>query len=372
MKTLFYSLLAASLCLSACTGRSTSTPADMLTLLVGTYTNGSSTGIYTFDFDQHTGQAAALDSATLPNPSFLTVSDDGRRVYAVNEMNDSTASLTTLDFDPARGSLKVIGRQPTHGTDPCYVSTDGTWVLTANYSGGSLSVFRLQADGIPLPPDTLFHGKATGPDPVRQILPHVHCAMFTPDGRYIYATDFSADRLMRFDVIDGGIRTSPDSTSVRLAPDTGPRHLVFTPDGRHAYVIGELSGDITAFRYAGGRLTVLQTVTADSVHARGSADIHVSPDGRFLYASNRGQHDGIAIFSIHPQDGTLTPAGYQPTGLHPRNFGISPNGKYLLAACRDSGVIQVYERNPETGLLTDTHRDIHVDKPVCVVYVNKP
>lgn len=369
MKTLFFPLLAA-LGLGACTAGPSNHTNNSLTMLVGTYTNGSSRGIYTFRFDAETGQSQALDSASLSNPSFLTVSADARFVYAVNEMNDSTALLSTLALDPARGSLRLLNSQATHGTDPCHVSTNGQIVLTANYSGGSLSVFRLREDGTPMPLDTLFHGMATGPDSIRQSSPHIHCTQFTPDGRYVFATDFSADRLLRFDVTAQGLVPSPDSTIVSVTPDSGPRHLTFAPDGRHAYLIGELSGQVTVFDYADGRLNTLQTIAADTTGARGSADIHVSPDGRFLYASNRLIQDGIAIFAIHPQEGILTFVGYQLTGSHPRNFQLTPDGRYLLAACRDCNVIQVYRRDAETGLLTDTHQDIHVDKPSCIQFVN--
>lgn len=358
--------------MGACTSRPSGGGADGLTLLVGTYTDGDSHGIYSFRFNGDTGESRLLDSIALPNPSFLTVSEDLKHVYAVSEMNDSSAMLNLLAFDPAEGKLRLLDRHPTFGTDPCYVATDGRMVLTANYSGGSISVFPLHADGTTAPADTLFHGTANGPDSIRQNEPHVHCTVFSPDGKYVFATDFSADRLLRFDVTGNGLVPSPDSTIVPVNPDSGPRHLTFSPDGRHAYLIGELSGVVTAFAYEAGRLTPIQTIAADTTGARGSADIHVSPDGQFLYASNRLQNDGIAIFTIHPQKGTLTPAGYQPTGKHPRNFGITPDGKYLLAACRDDNVIQVYRRDTRTGLLNDTHQDIHVNNPVCIAFVNKP
>ena len=371
MKSLFTPILAA-LCLGSCASRQASNNVGELTLLVGTYTSGNSTGIYSFRFNEETGHSLLLDSAILPNPSYLTVSADAKRVYAVNEMNDSTASLSTLDFNAATGSLQLLNRQLTYGADPCYVATNGRLVLTANYSGGNLSAFPLNDDGIAEPLSGLFPGKATGPDSVRQSTPHVHCAAFTPDSLYVFATDFSADRLIRFDLFTDSITPSSDSTSVQLTPGTGPRHLIFAPDGQHAYVIGELSGQITAFDYHKGKLIPIQTLAADTTGARGSADIRISPDGRFLYASNRLKNDGLAIFAIHPENGTLTPAGYQTTGIHPRNFNLTPNGKYLLVACRDSHIIQVYKRDTQTGLLTDTNQDIQTDQPVCIQFVNKP
>ena len=369
MKALLYFLPA--LCLGACAQRAAETPSNELTLLVGTYTHGTSKGIYTFRFDQQTGESLPLDSVALPNPSFLTVDGDGQHVYAVSEMNDSTAAINTLELNAEDGSLYLLGRQPTHGADPCHVAVNKDILLTANYSGGSLSVVPLREDGTAGPADTLFMGLATGPDTVRQAAPHVHCAVFSPDGKYVFATDFSADRILPFVVTPHGLTALMDTLGVSFKPGTGPRHQTFAPDGKHAYVIGELSGEVTVFAYDDGRLTTLQTIAADTTGARGSADIHVSPDGKHLYASNRLKEDGIAIFAIDPQDGTLTKAGYQCTGLHPRHFNLTPNGKYLLAACRDSNLVQVYERDAKSGLLTNTGRDIRLDQPVCIMFVNK-
>jgi 6-phosphogluconolactonase (cycloisomerase 2 family) len=167
-------------------------------MLIGTYTNGSSKGIYTFRFNQETGTAVPLSSAALPNPSYLVPSEDGEFVYAVSEMNDSTAALSSLAFDRETGELRLLNTVPTFGADPCYVATNGREVLTANYSGGTMSVFPLQKDGTLAPADTLFQGSATGPDAIRQATPHIHCTVFSPDGKYIFATDFSADRILRF------------------------------------------------------------------------------------------------------------------------------------------------------------------------------
>lgn len=341
---------------------------DELAMLVGTYTNGSSKGIYTFRFNQETGASVPLSSAALPNPSYLVPSADGKLVYAVSEMNDSTAALSTLSFDSATGELRLLNTLPTLGADPCYVATNGREVLTANYSGGSMSVFPLQKDGTLAPVDTLFQGSANGPDTVRQATPHIHCALFSPDGKYIFATDFSADRILRFVLHPDDPIPHPSQETIDIEPDSGPRHLTFSPNGKFAYLINELSGKVIAFNYNDGRLEQIQTITADTVAARGSADIHLSPDGKYLYASNRLKEDGIAIFAVNPEDGTLAKVGYQLTGIHPRNFNITPNGKYLLVACRDSNVIQVYRRNEVTGLLEDAHQDIAVDMPVCIQF----
>lgn len=313
MKTLLFCMLGLGLTACGSSPKGTNGDQDELAMLIGTYTNGSSKGIYTFRFNQETGTAVPLSSAALPNPSYLVPSGDGEFVYAVSEMNDSTAALSSLSLDRETGELRLLNTVPTFGADPCYVATNGREVLTANYSGGTMSVFPLQKDGTLAPADTLFQGSATGPDAIRQATPHIHW---------------------------------------------------------FAYLITELSGKVIAFSYDDGCLEQIQTITADTVAARGSADIHLSPDGKYLYASNRLKEDGIAIFAVNPENGTLAKVGYQPTGIHPRNFNITPNGKYLLAACRDSNVIQVYKRNEVTGLLEDTHQDIVVDMPVCVQFVS--
>lgn len=369
MRHLLFCMLGLGLTACGSSPKEADNNTDELAMLVGTYTNGSSKGIYTFRFNQETGTAVALDSVALPNPSYLVPSEDGKLVYAVSEMNDSTAALNALSFDRKTGKLDLLNTVPTFGEDPCYVATNGKEVLTANYSGGSMSVFPLLKDGKLAPADTLFEGSATGPDALRQSTPHIHCTIFSPDGKYIFATDFSADRILRFVLHPEDIVPHRSLETTDIEADSGPRHLTFSPDGKFAYLITELSGKVIAFSYNDGNLKQIQTIAADTVAARGSADIHLSPDGKYLYASNRLKEDGIAIFAVNPEDGTLAKAGYQHTGIHPRHFNITPNGKFLLAACRDSNVIQVYRRDEHTGLLSDTRQDIVVDKPVCIQFV---
>ena len=146
--------------------------------------------------------------------------------------------------------------------------------------------------------------------------------------------------------------------------------MVFDNEGKHLYLINELGGTCTVLSYNDGNLTELQTLMADEGGGHGSADIHISPDGRFLYTSHRLKKDGIAIFEINEQTGLLTKVGYQLTGIHPRNFTITPNGKFVLVACRDDNMIQIYRRNARTGLLSDTGKRINVGKPVCLVLRN--
>ena len=204
----------------------------------------------------------------------------------------------------------------------------------------------------------------------------MHCVRITPDGKYLFADDLGTDQIHKFIINPAANAENKEAflkegspAAFKVKAGSGPRHLTFSPNGNYAYLINELSGTVIAFEYKDGDLKEIQTIVADTVCAKGSGDIHISPDGKFLYASNRLKADGLAIFSIHPENGMLTKVGYQLTGIHPRNFIITPNGKYLLVACRDSNVIQVYERDTDTGLLTDIRKDIKVDKPVCIKFV---
>ena len=338
---------------------------EMVTMLVGTYTDGGSKGVYSFRFNQETGEAQVLDSLEMRNPSYLTAPSKEGLAYVVSETNDEKASLNVIIIDK-NGGMRLLDFQPTEGVDPCYVATNGRIALTANYSGGSMSVFQLGQNGTTAQLIKKFPGATGGPDPSRQNLPHVHCACFAPDGKYALATDFSADRILSFrikgnDVMENGV-------AAEVTADSGPRHLTFSNDGRFAYLMSELSGNVTVFSYKDGRLERLQEIVSDDVGARGGADIHLSPDGRFLYSSNRLKADGIAIFAVNSQTGLLTRVGYQPTGSHPRQFNITPNGRFLLCCCRDSNKIQVFRRDADTGFLTDTHQDILLSKPVCVQF----
>jgi 6-phosphogluconolactonase (cycloisomerase 2 family) len=334
-------------------------------IFVGTYTDDGSRGVYSYRFNQETGEAMLMDSLEMTNPSYLTISRDKQLIYVVSETHDDKASLNVVGIDN-NGGMRLIDTAPTKGEDPCYVATNGGIVLTANYSGGTMSVFRLSQCSTHTILTTRFFGATGGPDPARQNAPHVHCACFAPDGEYVLATDFSADRILSFRI--QGQQVMANGIAADVSADSGPRHLTFSNDGRFAYLMSELSGNVTVFAYEQGRLEKLQEIVSDSVEARGGADIHLSPDGKFLYSSNRLKADGIAIFAINSQTGLLTRIGYQPTAVHPRHFNITPNGRFLLCCCRDSNKIQVFSRDSKTGLLTDTHQDILLSKPVCVQF----
>ena len=357
--------------LASCTGP------DILNLFVGTYTDG----FYAYDFDQRSGRFVGegpVAKAEMPNPSYLTV--NGNRVYAVSEMPDQRASVWAWRW--GGNGFELLNQQPTGvipseafvipseakesaflGEDPCYVSTDGNVLAVANYSGGTLATYRLREDGSIAPLDSLLISGTGGPDLSRQEAPHVHCAVFSPDDKYLFFSEFSADEIGRLSLVGGGVRDYCRAATLR--PDSGPRHLLFDASGTHLYVIGELSGDITVFDYNAGSLTEKQVIKADRMDARGAADIHFSPDGKFLYASLRLRGDGIVVFEVGP-GGLLNYVGYTATGPHPRNFNITPNGKWVLVCCRDNDSVEVYARDASTGLLTFTGRRLPVGRPVYV------
>ena len=350
---------------------------NKLIMYIGTYTEESnSNGIYTYYFNQENGTFELLSSATAGNPSFVTLSPDGKRLYAVSEYNDGRQGAYSFDVSEDKVQLSNPIFLPTApkdvlpraGADPCHIVSDGKYVITANYTGGDISVFSLDAAG--RLQTEVQHISFVGKTPER--VAHIHCIIPTPDKKYILATDLGNNRVYRFHYNNKTHKNSEVLTAQRVAYEVsdgqGPRHLTFSKDGRFAYLINELGGECVVLSYCKGKLKEVQRIMADEGGGRGSADIHISPDGRFLYTSHRLKKDGIAIFAIDPEKGTLSKIGYQHTGIHPRNFGITPNGKYLLVACRDDNKIQVFERNEATGEMTETAQAIEVDRPTCIVF----
>jgi len=342
-------------------------------MLLGTYTSGDSKGIYVYKIDTVSGVSEYVSEAVVANPSFLVLDESERYVYAVTEDDGpETSAANAFSFDKGTGTLKYINKQLTKGGAPCYINVDKDrkHVVTANYSGGNLSVFAVSDDGGLMPAFQVVQFTGTGFDENRQSQSHIHCVKYSPDEKYLFATDLGLDKIHKFEVTpnrtDSGYLTQTTPEAFELEAGSGPRHLVFHPNEKYAYLITEISGEVVGYNYNDGYLEEIQGIKADTLNAQGSADIHVSPDGKFLYASNRLKGDGIAIFSINENDGLLTKVGYTETGVHPRNFIITPNGKLLLVANRDSNNVQVFRRDMQTGLLEDTGNDIELSMPVCI------
>jgi len=349
-------------------------------LFVGTYTEGASAagskGIYVYTFDAATGDCKPVSTTATTNPSYLAVAPGGKFVYAVGETHGANpGSVSAFSFDKKSGKLSFIDKQESGGADPCYVTVDVTrkWAMVANYSGGSLSALPIAADGSLQPAAQTFQHTGNGANKGRQEKAHVHSTILSPDDKYLLVCDLGTDKLSLLRFNPGSARqplTPAADSVVSVQPGVGPRHSAFHPTKPYAYVIGELTGTVDAFHFSGGKLTPIQHVSSlpDGFKGDiGSADIHVSPNGKFLYASNRGDANSIVIYAIDQNTGKLTVKGFQSTmGKTPRNFMIDPTGHWLLAANQNGKNVVIFRIDPQTGMLTPTGKQLEIPAPVCL------
>ena len=345
-------------------------------VIIGTYTNGSSKGIYVYRFYEQNGRMAFLNEIDdISNPSYLCVTGNNRFVYAVNENNKGGVSSFT--FEPKTGKLVLLNQQETQGADPCYVAVDKEQrnMFIANYSGGSLAVFPINKDGSIGALSQLVKDSGSSVVKDRQQGPHVHMAMLSPNEKYLLYTDLGTDKLnvMRYKASKTPPLSPADPAFAGVTPGAGPRHLVFSADGKFVFLLQEIGGIITTFGYDNGKLTRLDTADM-KIHEFmgniGSAAIHLSPDGRFLYASNRGNANNITQYAINPDNGHLTFVSRVNTvGRGPRDFMIDPTGKYLIIANQIGNNIVVYKLNPTTGVPSSVVSQTQIDSPVCLKIV---
>ncbi len=354
--------------------------AESLHVYVGTYTGGeegSSKGIYRSTLDLRTGELSSpVLVAEARNPSFLEIHPNGKSLYAVSEAGAS-GRVFAYAIDPAAGDLKLLNECPSGGGGPCHVSIDhaGKHVLVANYNSGSASVIPVRPDGGLGEPTGFVQHQGSSVNPARQKGPHAHSVNASPDGRFVFVADLGIDKIMIYK-LDGesGAMTANDPPFAQLKPGAGPRHFVFHPSGKRAYVINELDCTITAFAYdvTAGSLKEIQTVSALPSGFSGPsacAEVRVHPSGRFLYGSNRG-HDSIAVYRVDPAQGSLTFVEHETAGIKtPRNFNIDPTGGFCLVANQDGGSVIVFRIDPETGSLEPTGHKIAVSRPVCIRFL---
>jgi 6-phosphogluconolactonase len=365
-------------------------PADgVYDLIVGTYTGGKSEGLYVYRFDTKTGEATPVSVAKTVNPSYLVVSRDRRFVYAVNELpgDNGPASqrggVSAFGFDPASGQLTFLDKVSSEGNDPCYLSLspDGKYLLVANYSvaadpGGSFAVLPVEQDGQLGTAVLTVHHDGGGPVKGRQDNAHVHSTVFSPDGQYLFTQDLGTDKLYAYRYTPDGSRGLFGPTEWRytdVKAGTGPRHLVFGNDGRYAYLTSELAGTVSVFRYRDGHLTLEQVeklAEPGFKGAVGAAALHLSPDGKFLYVSNRGDANDISIFAVDESTGKLKRVGRQASlGKSPREFAIDPTGQWLIVGNQNSDTAYVFRRDPQTGLLGPDPKQIEIGSPVDFKFV---
>jgi 6-phosphogluconolactonase len=343
-------------------------------LVIGTYTGDAPTaskGIYVYRFYEESGKVAYLSEIETPNPSFLAVSANQQFIYAVNENNGATPStVSAFKFTKSTGKLELLNTQPSIGS-PAYISVDKAQknVFIANYGGGSLQVYPVNKDGSLGASSQTIQNAGSGPNTARQLQPHVHSVVLSPDDKYLMASDLGTDKIntFRYKASKNPPLTPADVPFFHTEGGSGPRHSEFAPNGKFMYNIQEITATITAFSYNNGELKELQTIKMmpnDFKGTNGAADIHVSPDGLFLYATNRGTVNEIFVYAIDQATGKLTAVDHYPTGDNPRNFVIDPTGNYVLVG--SSNRITVFKVNKATGKLTQINSAINMQSAVCL------
>jgi 6-phosphogluconolactonase len=352
-----------------------------LLVYIGTYADQHEEGIHICRFNLETGLLTRVGGvAGIKNPSFQALHPNGKFLYSVSETSDyegePVGSVWACAVTPGTGALQLLNSQSTMGAGPCYVSLDSaaSHVLAANYGGGSVVVLPVKPDGsLEMASSFVQHnGASVSP---RQQEPHAHSINVDPTGQFALAADLGTDQIMiyQFDQRRGLITPNPELPAAAVRRGAGPRHLAFHPSGKFVYLINELNSTITAFTYDGrhGTLTTRQSISTLPADFRGensTAEVAVSPDGRFVYGSNRG-HNSIAVFAIDQETGKLAIVSYHETlGDQPRNFALDPTGAYLLAANQRSDNVVVFRVDRTTGRLTPTGQPLKIPQPVCVTW----
>lgn len=366
MKSIILSIICTSFMLPA-----QNLPAQRL--IIGTYTNNNaSKGIYVYDFNAVNGEAREIGSAKAGNPSYQVVDNKRDFVYSVNESDEG--KISAFKYNRSAGSLSLVNQQSNNGSAPCYVSIDktGKWLFAGNYSSGNLTVHPIASDGsIGIIQQAIQH-RGSGPNKGRQESAHVHCTYVSPDNRFLYVPDLGIDKVMiyPFNAQTGRLDTA-QSSAITIPAGGGPRHIVFTQNGKSGYIIEELSGAITVVVRKGNQHSIVQQINNLPAPYNGaSADVHLSPDERFLYTSHRG-NSTLQIHKVDAKTGRLSFVVEQSTnGNFPRNFTIHPSGKWLLAANQKSNDITIFKRDVHSGLLTDSGQRIQVPAPVCLQWID--
>lgn len=343
-------------------------------LLIGTYTNtpAKSEGIYVYDFNDSTGNSKLLSVAgNVINPSYLAFSPDMKFVYAVNESGDASM-VSAFKYDANSGELQFLNKVESGGADPCYITVDDRNVIVANYSGGSIAVFKRKEDGSLSAANQIIKYDAKSIDPKgRQNSSHAHMATFSPDHQFLLVTDLGGDLIYLYKYRPGKNKTLKLKRVVKTNAGSGPRHIAFSPDGKYAFLVHEFEGSVSAFSYDNGNLKKIQEIETKPLNFTGKVDgaaIIVSADGQFLYESNRGDLNTISVFSISNTGTLQLVETVNSLGKGPRSFTIDPTGKYLLVAHQSGNDVVVFNRDANNGKLTDSGKRIEVGAPVCLIW----
>lgn len=357
-------------------------------LYVGSYTSykdgtpTGSEGIYVYRFHSDTGKLDSIGctEGVVASPSFLAVSPNNDYLYAGSDTRTKDeGTVSAFDINRKTGVLTFINKVPTGGDNPIYVdvAANNAMLLTANYGSSSFAMFKLHPDGKIGHRFAFQELEGSSVDTVRQTQPHPHMAAMMPNSPFIVVTDLGADAMYVYIFLSQSglqVKGKVDTTGGNILPGSGPRHVAFHPNGKRIYILNEMSGSINVFSFDLGDMELVQRIATHPDTLQGpfeAADIHFSPDGKFLYASNRGNENNIAIYKVIGR-GKLALVGYQPTlGETPRNFTLDPTGKYLLVANQKTGNVVVFSRDTKTGLLTPTGETINVPQPSCLKMIWK-
>jgi 6-phosphogluconolactonase len=349
----------------------------------GTYSGGKSEGIYVSRMDAAGKLSMPEVAAACTNPAFLAVDPKHRFLYAANEVDNfegrKSGGVSGFALDATNGHLTALNDQPSIGTGPCHVSVDATGktLLVANYGGGSVAAYPLNADGSVGVATSFIQHEGSSVNAQRQAGPHGHCIITDPANRFALVCDLGLDKVLIYKLDAAKAKLTPNDPPFAITrAGAGPRHLAFHPNGNFVYVIDELDCTMTVFRYnaARGALQDIQNVStlpAGTTNQPGftTAEVVAHPSGKFVYGSTRG-HNSISVFSVNKKTGKLTLVDNVPSGgKTPRCFNIDPTGRFLLVANQSSNNVVVFSIDAETGKLTPTGQELKVGNPVCVIFV---
>ncbi len=340
-------------------------------LFAGSYTEGEQAeGIYVYAFNEETGELTEVErKPNLVNPSFITLSPNGKYLYACTETKlEQYGSVSAFKIDTLTGGLTFLNKQNTGGRNPVHLVVDQTnkFVLASNYTDAGIAVFECNADGSIQPFSQLIEFEGKNIIEGRQDGAHIHSCNFSLDYKYVFAPDLGADKIRVFAFDEVGLLIPIDNMTIETEKGSGPRHFTFHPNQSFAYCVEELSGSVSLYTLLNGQLHWVDDYQSykHKEDEYASADVHISPDGKFLYSSNRQDDHSITVFSINQSSGELTLRNHQSTfGTIPRSFVIDPSGNYLIVANQTSNELIVFKRNLETGMLTKGHVISGIESP---------
>ncbi|MEM9885364.1 MAG: lactonase family protein [Bacteroidota bacterium] len=370
-------LLLISLSIASCSTSNIKRTPQTLTFFVGTATDLPTEGIYAYTLNVKTGETTFLaKQENIINPSFLAISPNNQLLYALERKKDASENTVKAYAIAENGTLDLLNQQSTKGQGACYISTSKTGenVFIAHYGSGSVVNLPVRSDGSLGEVLDFIQYEGSSIDPKRQKSPHAHYIR-RGLGDLVYTADLGTDKVHLYRLEEGHLVPN-EPTYLELPKGAGPRHLAHHPNSKFLYVMNEMGGSVSVFAYDRSRQSfeMQQTISSLPTNFEGfnkSADIHVHPSGRFLYASNRGDHDSIAAFKIDEQTGQLSLMEIEKEAIvWPRNFAISPDGKYLLCANLKEDSISVFVIDEKDGRLQFSGNKIAVPKPLCIQFLD--